>query len=313
MKKYLCIDGGGTYIKHAVIDENEQFLARGRTPTLMKTAEGVVDVIEQIYRTYEDISGIAMSFPGLIDVETGYMHTGGSLQFLDNTDLANMVSDRCDGVPVTLENDAKAAASAELYSGALRNSQNGMVITIGTALGGTLIIERKIVRGSNLFAGEISYMYYSDEHMFDQPPANKFFSEACKKTFWALRCGPTRICDEYNLRSGEHIDVRESEQIFKRAASGDELAIRAITAAAKDFAMLLTNLQCMFDPEIIAVGGGISEQPMFFSTVQNELDVFFERCLPGLPKVTLVPCRYRVDANLLGAYYFHKERESVRV
>ena len=308
MKKYLCFDAGGTFIKYALIDDRENFLESGKlTTSEFRSAEDLLDEIGALYETHSDVVGIAMAMPGMIDVERGYMYTGGSLQYLKEVSFAQMVSQRCVNIPVTLENDAKAAATAELYSGALKDCKNGIVITVGTALGGTLVIDRKVLRGNNLFAGELSYAYYSQEHMFDDPPPKQIFSEACKETFWALRAGAARMCELYRSDGGDP-SVTSGEQLFERIQCGDDKAATALRTCCHDLAMLLFNLQCTIDPDVIAIGGGISEQPLFIETLREETEVYRNVALDGAPRVNVVPCTYRNNANLLGAFYFHRQK-----
>ena len=306
MKNVLCIDGGGTFLKYALFDENETILKEGRILTETESLERFLDSVERLYREHRGVSGIGMCMPGMIDVETGFMHTGGAIQCVAGINLARAVSERCDGVPVTIENDAKAAATAELVSGALRNCRTGVVIAVGTALGGTVVVDRKILRGDHIFAGEFSYAYYSNEHMLEQPPVSQFESDTSLATLWARRGGVDRMCRLYEEYSGKRIDSRSGEELFARIEEGDALAEKALRTCCHDLAMLLFNLQCFLDPEVIAIGGGVSAQLRFMETLQQEVDLYTATTLPGAPRVNLQPCEYRNKANLLGALYFHR-------
>ena len=112
MRTYLCFDFGGTYIKYAVITEEGRILSQDKYPTICDDYDAFMEQIRKVYEIHSGVSGIAVSMPGLIDVERGYAHTGGAILCLANRNVAQEISCLCDGLPVSIENDAKAAAGA---------------------------------------------------------------------------------------------------------------------------------------------------------------------------------------------------------
>ena len=122
--KYLVIDIGGTYTKYAVMDEECTFYIKDRIPTVCDTLEHFTDMLAGLYQENENIceedgdhiQGIALSSAGVIDSETGFMYNGGSLFCIKNINIVELLEKQC-GVPVTVENDAKCAALAELWRG----------------------------------------------------------------------------------------------------------------------------------------------------------------------------------------------------
>ena len=94
---------------------------------------------------------------GVLDVDRGFAYHGGGVRCIQNLEIVNILEERLK-VPVTIENDAKAAALAEVWKGNLSDVRDGIVIVIGTAIGGAVIIDRKVLRGKNLMAGEFSYI-----------------------------------------------------------------------------------------------------------------------------------------------------------
>lgn len=295
----LCIDVGGSFLKHTVIEEDQKIKKVDKIPTPRDTLEHFLQAIKQIYEKYEDISGIAISTPGVVDTTRGFMYTGGSLDYIRDIPMAEEISELCDGLPVYIENDAKAAATAELYAGVLQDKKSGVVLTIGTAIGGTVIVNRKVLRGANLFAGEVSYAIYQDDGVRDN-------SWNVWKNMWGCRGIPKRIVKEYGdpgLRC---------EEILARMRKGDKKAICAVRNTARDMALLIHNLQCVYDPDIVALGGGISEQKEYVALIREEekkINQIFDGVVP-MPNIE--SCKYYNDANLLGAYYAfwnHKEME----
>ena len=306
MRTYLCFDFGGTYIKYAVITEEGRILSQDKYPTICDDYDAFMEQIRKVYEVHSGVSGIAVSMPGLIDVERGYAHTGGAILCLANRNVAQEISCLCDGLPVSIENDAKAAAGAELMSGALQDVRNGAVLVIGTALGGTVVVDRKILRGRNLFAGELSYVYYNNEHLMDREFGELPRKHEKKGTgLFTDRCTPKRICQIYGALTGEEVDLTQCPEIFERAKSGDLQAERAIRTVCKDLAMLIFNLQCVVDPEVIAIGGGISNDELFIDILKEEVAELADHIVSGAPMPVVKECRYRSDSNLLGALYTH--------
>ena len=137
----LCIDVGGSFLKHTVLDDELDIKKVSSAVTPRNDLNSFLREIRKIYDRYQGISGIAVSIPGIIDTERGFMYTGGSLDYIRDIPMAETISELCDGLPVSIENDAKAAATAELYAGVLKHAKNGIILTLGTAVGGTVIVE----------------------------------------------------------------------------------------------------------------------------------------------------------------------------
>lgn len=163
----ICtLDIGGTFIKHAGINEMGTILMQGKVAIPRQgNQEDFLNCVDQIIETYGDIQGIAISLPGTIDVDLGYVIQGGSLRYLSNTNLKQRLEQRY-AIPVELENDARCAAIAELTCGNLKDITNAIVLTFGTGIGGCFIFDGKIYRGSHYAAGEVSVMITKDVRMY---------------------------------------------------------------------------------------------------------------------------------------------------
>lgn len=144
----LCIDAGGSFLKHTVLDEDLDVTEVSSVATPRDNLDSFLHVIRSVYEMYQGISGIAISIPGIIDVDRGFMYTGGSLDYIRDIPMKERISELCDGLPVSIENDAKAAATAELYAGVLKEAKNGIILTLGTAVGGTVIVDKKNPAGN---------------------------------------------------------------------------------------------------------------------------------------------------------------------
>ena len=132
--KVMVFDVGGTEIKYSVMDEQMNRFDAGSVPTPQDTQEHFLDTIYALYAPHKDeVDGIAMALPGFVDANTGYVSNGGALLYNTGTQVGQLVRERC-GCRVTLENDGKAAAIAELRAGALQGCCNAAVFIIGTGV-----------------------------------------------------------------------------------------------------------------------------------------------------------------------------------
>ena len=288
-KKYLCIDVGGTSIKYAVLDSRLQFSARGSVVTPYDGVETYLDTLETIFHNVKEkepqISGIAMSVPGMIDSNQGICINGGNLKYVELLPLAASMRKRCK-VPVSVMNDAKAAALAEVTWGSLADCQDAVVIVFG--IGGALVKDGEVHSGKHFAAGEFSWLMMSQE--FDHAEDS-----------WALRNGNRRLVSLAAAAKGVSTDGITSYHVFQWAEEGDEQVLWALDKFTKDIAFMIMNLQVIYDPERFAIGGGISKQPLFLKSIQRNVDGFYATAKFPIPKPEVVTCKYYNDANLIGA------------
>lgn len=304
--KCLTIDVGGTYIKYGLV-ENGIISCKGKKPTPAVPLKWGEDVDEELailfrkkYREYFDtlreiflelgdgIDGIAMSVAGILDSRTGYVYSGGALCYISEINFADEVSRLCNGVSVTIENDAKAAAMAELSSGVLKGIKDASVVLFGTAIGGCTICNGEIIRGSNQFSGEFSSI--------------KLRSSSGTKETWG-NLGVHTMYDEYAAQKGIEKGAVTGEMLFEKAEAGDKKACEIVRNYCRLMCEPICNLQVVTDPQVIAIGGGISSQRLFIDMLREEVERSCKEIKsPNYPTPTLVACKYRNDANLIGAY-----------
>lgn len=302
---YLVIDIGGTFTKYAIMDSDGKFYLRDKIFTVQDTQEHFIDMLVNIYnKNASGVEGIAISAAGIIDSDTGYMHTGGSVFCVSELDIANILKERC-RIPVTVENDARCAALAEVWKGTLADCQNAIVVICGTAIGGAVILNRKVLCGKSHIAGEFSYIL--TDNCIDS-----------EKTV-AMTCGVPALIHmvacETDIPEGE----LDGEKIFSLADAGNTKVLECVRKYASRLAVQITNYQFMFDPERVAIGGGISAQPLFIELLEEELEkinkIFPNGHVHSLPVPQVTACRFFNDANLLGALYHHltkvKEKSNV--
>lgn len=256
--KVMVFDVGGTEIKYSVMDEGLNRTDAGSVPTPQDTQEHFLDTLYALYSPHRDeVSGIAMALPGFVDTRTGFVSNGGALLYNTGTQVGQLVRERC-GCPVTLENDGKAAALAELQAGALQGCCNAAVFIIGTGVGGGIIANGQLVRGIHFTAGEYSFVNTNADEW-----------ENTGKTM-ACQCSTTNLLQWYRARRSLPADApMNGRQFFDAANAGEPEALEVLERFCKAVAVQIYNLTVLLDVEKVAIGGGISKQPLLLDSLRR--------------------------------------------
>jgi len=297
---YLVIDVGGSAIKYALMNDDYEMLEKGKIPT-PKASEGAtkedfINAVKELYLKYKDeVEGIAMSLPGLYNKKTKVIQIPGALDYNQNVDiLAELKKATTDHV--VIENDAKCAALCEVARGALKGTDVGAVCILGTGIGGGITIGNEVFVGAHGFAGEFSYL-----HTRWNEPFNSFDKA------WAMEAGAVGLVCKILAACDEDPKSMDGLKAFELCNSGDKRALGALKEFTDLTARGLYNLQATFDPDKIAIGGGISQQPILLEYIQKSLDEIYKSMPVPIPQVQIVPCQYFNDSNLIGALVKYKE------
>ena len=297
---YLAIDIGGTFIKYAVITESAEIISKGKKPTDTENLDVFLDTLEEIYRENEESNpaGVAISMAGVLDVDSGYAYNGGGVRCIQNLEIVNILEERLK-VPVTIENDAKAAALAEVWKGNLSDVRDGIVIVLGTAIGGAVIIDRKVLRGKNLMAGEFSYISIGE-------PGKPAWTD-----IWGNTGGARGLIQMTATKKGLDPESLDGVAVFEMVNGGDAEARAALREYTDLLAQQIMNLQVVINPERFVVGGGISCQPVLFEELSKSVQVISDTFFGNVPVPDIMPCRFFNDSNLIGALYAHLTRRGI--
>lgn len=292
---YLVIDVGGSFIKYALMNEETEIIERGKTKTPLDTIDSFLDTIESIFFNYQDsIEGIAISLPGVIDSEKGYIVTGGAfLNYNDGQPLVEILEKRLK-VKVSIENDAKCAALAEVWKGNLQNIKDAIVIVLGSGVGGAIIKDGQVHKGKHFSAGEFSVVATNGENFYD---FNQIWGEVCGKN------GIERITKK--IMQNDHIEMN-GELLFQMIEKGNQDAITILDEFIHKLSIQIFNLQNIYDPEMIAIGGGISVQPKLMEMIKNKLKQLYNSFPYPVVQAEVTNCKFYNDANLIGALYNYK-------
>lgn len=286
----LVLDIGGTAIKYALMDNDANILESSQLPTPHDTFGTFIKTICELYQHYQAvIDGIAISMPGNIDSESGHIYTPGALSYNAGQNIIKELHRYID-VNIAVENDGKSAALAELWKGHLSDCQDGVVLVLGSGIGGGLIHNRQLMKGKHFFAGEVSFLTTNLETV----DMNHCF--AMKGSTIAL------VMRVAQLKGIQFQDIN-GIQVFEWIKQGDQDALQAFDEMTTVLAGQIYNLQCLLDPEKILIGGGVSKQKILLEKIQEKLDQIYDKFPLPVPKAHIDVCRYYNDSNLIGALY----------
>ncbi len=306
---YIGIDLGGTNIVAGLTDEQGHILnKKSRRTQPQRGADAIVDDMASMCRELielgglakQDIQWIGVGSPGTIDAEKGMIVFSGNLQ-LRNAPIADMLSARA-ALPVYVGNDANAAALGEVYAGAAKDCSIALMVTIGTGIGGGIVIDRRIYTGFNGMAGEIGHMVIMEG------------GRLCT-------CGRHGCWEAYASATGLIALTRESMQAHPESAMwsvagtlenaggrtsfdamrlGDASGKQVVDDFIRYFACGLANITDVLQPEVICIGGGVSHEG---DALLRPLQARFEQETfdTGGRNAKLILAALGNDAGLIGA------------
>lgn len=291
--KYLSVDAGGTSIKYAWLDSEGNILEQGKNPTPRTTKEDFLAVIKNVWEQETGKkAGICLSLPGTIDTKTGFIHQGGSLTYHNQFNIKEYYEKEFQ-TKVEVENDARCATIAELTVGNLQGINNGIVLTFGIGVGGCFIINGEIYKGNHLISGEVSMLICKD--------LKSLGSNAVLGNIAGIPGFVKRVCET------KEIEKATDEMVFDWIKQGDPIATKMFEEYCYDVMIQLINLQLVIDPQRFCIGGGVSENPIFVSSIKKTLEQFYDSLPYAIPRLDVMPCKYCNDANILGAFYHFKQ------
>ena len=298
---HLAIDVGKTHLMWGVLDEDLQIVEQGDDPTSITSAAELVDALAALTEAHgAGVRSVCLSVPGTVDVRDaqGMVVGGGRLPYLDGVDLAAELSLAC-GLPVCVENNGKAYALGEYARGALRGSEVGVVLAIGSVIGGGIVVDGHVLRGAHDFAGEFSFVRHT-------PILGEYRSRDAMAGLCSWQGLRRSILAAKGLPDDESID---GHQLFAWVNDGDDGALRGLHAYAKDLCTWIFNLQCIVDPDVVAIAGGISVQPALLEALHISMrSMMADLQLSQVPKPNIVLAECGPQAKLIGSVFSAQQR-----
>ena len=289
-----AVDIGGTKIAVGMVDDHGTVLAKLESPTAGERgyADGLARITsmlrEAAQNTRTEISGIGIGSTGWVFPFTGEF---GDVDFLPTWKGCNPVADlaRAFGVRVALENDGDAAALGEAGWGAGRGQRRLIYVTVGTGIGGGIILDGQLYRGVDRSHPEVGH------HVIDASgPACTCGFRGCWE---ALATGPAMAAWYRSNGGGDGKDL-SAKEIFQLARGGDALATRAVQRETRYLGLGLANLIGLFVPDMIVLGGSVMKSVQ----LEDLRGVIAQGCrFVPWEKTELALASLGEDANLIGA------------
>lgn len=311
----LGIDLGGTNIVAGVVDEEFKIVAKASCKTAVprpeseicdSMAEVALKAVEKAGITMDDVASIGIGVPGAVNPKTGVIEYSANL-FFHNWEVVSMMEERLNK-KVTIENDANAAALGEYLAGSAKGAKNAVAITLGTGVGGGIIINGKIYSGSNYAGAELGHMV-----IVKDGKECACGRHGCWETYASatglIALTKKKILEEklefsYMLKLCDgDINKVSGKTAFDAMKDGDPQAKAVVEEYISYLSTGLVNIINIFQPDVLCVGGGVSNQGEFLLAPVRAY-VERERYTKHNNKQTVI-CQATLgnDAGIIGAAF----------
>ncbi|AHV95088.1 ROK family glucokinase [Paenibacillus sabinae] len=304
---YVGVDLGGTAIKVGICNDEGHLLHTYEGPT--GTQDGVHTVIDNIEKyvrqivadspyEWDQLVGVGAGVAGFTNIREGIIILAPNIGFRD-VPIRSILEDRLNK-PVKIDNDANVAALGEAWSGAGRGIENCVCYTLGTGVGGGIIINGKIYQGFSGLAGELGHISVVPDLEAIQCGCGK---TGCLETV-SSATGIIRMANDAVARGDRttlaSVDKIAAKEVFDAAKAGDEVALRIVNRAAFYLGKSMAAVAAVLNPEVFIIGGGVSKAgEILFEEIRR---VYAQLAPDPLQKdVKIIPALLGNDAGIVGA------------
>ncbi len=257
MKNVLACDLGGTNLRMSVVNNKGEILCRMKAETPQNSLDELIEKIKSLIKECQNkvksVEALSIAVPAALDAEKGVIFKAPNLPFLDGLRITEILEDSVH-IPCLIENDANAAAIGEHTFGAAKSKESFIMVTLGTGVGGGIIIENKLWRGRDGTAGEIGHICVEPNGAYCGCG-----SKGCLEQY-ASASAVVRITKEMRRKYPEsplHSKLHfSSEDVFNAAICKDELALKVFEKMGFYLGIGLASLINVLNPEAIVIGGG---------------------------------------------------------
>ncbi len=296
MKNYVSIDIGGTAIKYGIINENGNIVKKEVMKTeAHKGGKSILDKAIKIVENYIkdfDISGICISTAGMVDEVKGEIfYSAPLIPNYTGTKFKATMEEKFN-IPCEVENDVNCAGLAEYISGASKGSKVALMLTIGTGIGGCIVIDGKVYHGFSGSACEVGYMNMNNSDFQSLGAASVLSRKVAK-------------------RKNQSVQKWNGFRVFDEAKKGDEVCIRAIDEMVDTLGKGIANICYVLNPEVVVLGGGIMSEELY---LKDKIEKSVQKWLiPAISSKTKIAfAKHKNSASMLGAFYNFKQMQSER-
>ncbi len=313
---YIGVDLGGTNIAIGIVNENFEIVKKGSTPTKPERgADAIVadmaalsrKLLEEMGLTLDDVASAGVATPGTANNETGVVEYANNIPFLQYP-LADKLSALLDGKPVYIENDANAAAKAEAMAGVAKGAPFSVMITLGTGLGGGIIINGKVYSGFNFAGAELGHIVIEKDGRqcsCGRKGCWEAYSSATglvnmtKDAILAARESGRETAMEEMI--GGDLDKVSARTAFNAQKAGDALGAEVVDEYISYLATGIVNIINIFQPNVLSIGGGVCNEG------ENLMKPLLEKVWSetysreGTPQTQILIAKLGNDAGIIGA------------
>ena len=311
----IGVDLGGTNIAVGIVNEKFEIVAQGSVPTgADREGTAIVDDMAALCKkliadhglTEADIASLGIASPGIVDDDSGYVIYANNLHFV-NFPILPLLRERLTIKEMHIENDANAAAWGEAVAGAAKGSKSSVMITLGTGVGGGIVDGGKVFKGFNSAAGELGHIVME----VDGRPCScgrKGCWEAYSSATGLINMTKEKLaeCEAQGRKTAMTDLVAQRGKVNGRIAFdgmrlGDEAAREVVDEYIKYLACGIASMINIFRPEVLSIGGGISNEGQFL------LDLLVPRIRmkqvgdDSVPQTEIRIAQLRNNAGIIGA------------
>lgn len=314
---YIGIDLGGTNIAAGIVDENYNIIKKASTPTNAGRPADVITadiaalckkLVDDLGISMDEIGSIGIATPGSANCETGEILYANNLPFSHYPMQAKLSEALGTSKRVYIENDANAAAKAESVAGVAKGSKYSVMITLGTGVGGGIILDGQVYSGFNFAGAELGHMVivkdgrectcgrkgcwetYSSATGLIRTTREKI--EACRAE------GRTTVMEEM---IGGDLDRISGRTAFNAMRQGDEAGKEVVEEYISYLTTGLVNIINIFQPNVLSIGGGISNEGDFLIDLLHDRAFAETYSRDGTPQCELKIATLKNDAGIIGA------------
>ncbi|KIQ61816.1 glucokinase [Kitasatospora griseola] len=303
----IGVDVGGTKIAAGVVDESGEILARTRVPTPADpqwAVDAIAQGVRELKEQYPDVAAVGVGAPGFVSRDRSTVLMAPNIAW-ENEPLKQRVEELT-GLSAVVENDANCAAWAEFRFGAAAEYEDMVLITVGTGIGGGIVLDGRLHRGSFGVAGEIGHLNMVPDGLLCGCGGHgcweQYGSGRALRRYGREKAAADPIAGKRMLELNEGLaDTIRGIHITQAAEEGDPLALACYAEVADWLGRGMADLAALFDPAVFVLGGGVSDSGRL---LLDPVAAAFERYLtggPARPRANVVLASMGSAAGIAGA------------
>jgi glucokinase len=301
----IGVDLGGTKMLLGVLDGDSEVKFESREASTGQTEEQLVELlvreIEEARRARPAVAAVGLGIPATIDHDRGFAISAVNLP-IDNLPIRDVVGERT-GLPIFVDNDANVAALAEHLYGAARGADNAVMLTLGTGIGGGLILGGEIYRGATGAGAELGHVVIAMDGL---PCQGNCPGHGCVETYASgtalareARAAAEREPGSALGRMAAEGEAIDGKAVTEAALAGDPASIGVFDLVGSRLGVALTTFANIFEPEVFVIGGGVmAAGDLLLEPARRELR---ERALPPMKEIPVLAAEMGPDAGMIGA------------